>query len=155
LISHLAGKHIGSFVSFARSASPSGTLLSTGHTTETGAFAGVGQFSTLRSGRYRVTDDLRLGITEATQALGQLESLASNPEPVMIGIEKVKAARSELYQLAESRDPEAAQVILKQYIVEMTADSKRKRVEVVLRDPRLFGASCMAAPTGVEPVLRP
>lgn len=69
-------------------------------------------------------------------------------EPDKVDIEEVKAARSELYRLAESRAPEAAQLILKQFVVEMTADSKRKAVEGVLRDPRLFGASFMAAPRG-------
>lgn len=102
-----------------------------------------------------ITDDLRARISEATQALAQLEALDSAVEPDMIDAEEVKAARDELYSRAQSGDPEAAQMILKQFVVELTADSKRKTVEGIVRDPRLFGASCMAAPRGVEPLLQP
>ena len=56
-------------------------------------------------------------------------------------------------------DPEIALLLdgldYLQFVVELTADSKKKTVEGVLLDPRLFGVSCMAAPTGVEPVFRP
>lgn len=102
-----------------------------------------------------ITDDLRTRISEATQALAQLEALDSASEPDMIDAAEVKATRDELYSLAQSGDPEAAQMILKQFVVDLTAGSKKKTVEGILRDPRLFGASFMAAPRGVEPLSRP
>lgn len=102
-----------------------------------------------------VTDDLSNRISEATKALKELEALNAVTKPENVDIEEVKAARAELYSLAESRDPEAAQLILKQFVVEFTADSKTKAVEGVIRDPRLFGASFVAAPRGVEPLSRP
>ncbi len=102
-----------------------------------------------------ITDDLRSKIPEATEALSQLEALNCAVEPDRVEVNEVRAARAELYSLAESKDPEAAQLILKQFVVEMKADSQKKTVEGILLDPRLFGASSVAAPTGVEPVFRP
>lgn len=84
----------------------------------------------------------------ATHALGRLEALDSAGEPDKVDIKEVKAARRDLYKLAKSRDPEAAQMILKQFVVELTADSKKKTVEGILLDPRLFDTRYLAAPRG-------
>lgn len=102
-----------------------------------------------------ITDELRARIAEATQVLAQLEAMETAVEPEMVDAEEIKAARDDLYRLAESGDPEAAQLILKQFVVEMTVDSGKKTVEGILRDPRSFDTRCMAAPRGVEPLSRP
>ena len=62
-------------------------------------------------------------------------------EPDLVDIDEVKAVRKRLLSLAESRDPEAVQLILKQFVVELVADSQTKTVEGILVDPRLFGSA--------------
>lgn len=73
----------------------------------------------------------------------------------MVDIDEVKKARKELYRVAQLNDPEAAQLILKQFVVELTVDSEKKIVEGILIDPRTIDTRYLAAPRGVEPLSRP
>jgi hypothetical protein len=82
------------------------------------------------------------------QAQFRLEALDCAAETEMIDAEEMRTNRHELCALAQSGDPEAAQMTLKRFVVEPTADSKKKTVEGILHNARLSGSEMYGGANG-------
>ena len=96
-----------------------------------------------------LTDELSQKIGQTAAAIDQLNAQDAVKKPEPIDVEEVKLIRNQLAEIFATGDKDAKRLILKQFVVEITADAEKREIVGRFVDPRLYGASFLAAPRGV------
>ena len=98
---------------------------------------------------------LRSAINERASHLERLQGIGDAELPRKIEAFDLDSQARIVREIAQSRDPETKRPAIRRYVAAMLADPERRAITVQMRPLSLICGHSVAAPTGVEPVLRP
>lgn len=94
-------------------------------------------------------------VRQARAEFGRLIQVDSLVKPPRLDVQQMRQYRDDVISAARSTDYPARARVLSELVDEIVVDSRTHALDGRLLDPRSIVCISMAAPTGVEPVLRP